>query len=124
MNDEVEFTITRGTLKIPDDSTPIIYIGPGTGIAPMRSIIASRIAKGVRGDLIFFGSRNKNADFFYGKEFSEYDREGKCRLITAFSRDQENKVYVQHRIKEEAKEVWRILCEENGVVLLSGYCRS
>jgi hypothetical protein len=51
----------KGTLKIPDGSTPIIYIGPGTGVAPMRSILASRIAKGARGDMVFFGARNRDA---------------------------------------------------------------
>lgn len=120
-SDVVEFTITKGTLTLPSESTPIIYIGPGTGIAPMRSILSSRIANGVRGDMLFFGARNRDADFFYQNEFEEYHREEKCMLFTAFSRDQDKKIYVQHRIKENAKEVWRVLGEKKGVVLLSGY---
>jgi len=87
---------------------PIIMIGPGTGIAPFRAFLQERRAIGARGrNWLFFGNPYRNTDFLYGDELLDYRRDGLLhRLDTAFSRDQDEKVYVQHRMLESAAELW------------------
>ncbi len=94
-----------------DDATPIIMVGPGTGVAPFRSFVQDRAARGVRSPAwLFFGDQRKDHDFLYAEEWAEHLRTGALtRLDTAFSRDQERKVYVQDRMRENAAELWRWL---------------
>jgi len=95
-------------LPPPDDETPIILCGPGTGIAPFRAFLEERRATAARGRTwLFFGEVSARTDFFYESEWQEFLADGTLtRLSTAFSRDQERKVYVQHRMEEEAAELW------------------
>ena len=81
-------------------------IGPGTGIAPFRSFLAHRDATGAEGkNWLFFGEQHFVLDFYYQTEIQEWITTGVLsKLDTAFSRDQEQKIYVQDRIKEKAKE--------------------
>ena len=94
-----------------DPATPIIMGGPGTGIAPFRSFLHERKAAGANGRAwLFFGHQREACDFFYKEELSELMRGGTLtRLSTAFSRDQERKVYVQDRMLEEGAELYRWL---------------
>ncbi|MGY5709913.1 assimilatory sulfite reductase (NADPH) flavoprotein subunit [Vibrio cincinnatiensis] len=95
--------------KLPeDDHTPIIMVGPGTGIAPFRSFIQERDNRGASGkNWLFFGDRTFTQDFLYQTEWQKYLKSGALsRLEVAFSRDQHEKVYVQHRILEQAEQVW------------------
>lgn len=87
---------------------PIIMIGPGTGIAPFRAFLQERRATGARGrNWLFFGNPHQETDFLYGDELLEYSHDGLlARLDTAFSRDQDHKVYVQHRMLENAAALW------------------
>jgi len=97
------------TFRLPrDPSTDIIMCGPGTGIAPFRAFVQQRILDGAPGrNWLFFGEQHRDTDFLYGDEWVNYQRQGKLhRLDLAFSRDQEHKVYVQHRMLEQAKELW------------------
>jgi len=95
-----------------DPSAPIIMIGPGTGVAPFRAFLQERIEQGAPGkNWLFFGERNRASDYFYEKEFEQWRLEGKLRLDLAFSRDQEEKIYVQHRMQENAQEIWAYLQE-------------
>ena len=97
------------TFRLPkDNSKDIIMVGPGTGIAPFRAFLEQRILEGAKGrNWLVFGEQHAATDFLYGEEFQEYQRKGMLqRLDTAFSRDQANKVYVQHRLLENAKELW------------------
>jgi sulfite reductase (NADPH) flavoprotein alpha-component len=91
-----------------DPSTPIIMVGPGTGIAPFRAFLQDRQADGITGNTwLFFGEQRRKSDFLYGEEFAEMLKNGVLsRLSTAFSRDQEYKIYVQHRMMEEGRDVW------------------
>ena len=91
-----------------DASTPIIMVGPGTGIAPFRAFLQDRQADGITGNTwLFFGEQRRKSDFLYGEEFAEMLKNGVLsRLSTAFSRDQEYKIYVQHRMMEEGRDVW------------------
>ncbi|HTI99264.1 MAG TPA: sulfite reductase [NADPH] flavoprotein alpha-component, partial [Dongiaceae bacterium] len=88
--------------------TPIIMVGPGTGVAPFRGFLHERRATGARGrNWLFFGEQRAATDFYYAEELQPMVADGHLtRLDTAFSRDQEQKVYVQHRLLEQAAAVW------------------
>ena len=95
--------------KLPEDSsTPIIMVGPGTGIAPFRAFIEERKAQGSSGkNWLFFGDRSKNTDYLYGDEWEAYQKDGILnQLDLAWSRDQAEKVYVQHKMLEKKGELW------------------
>jgi sulfite reductase (NADPH) flavoprotein alpha-component len=87
--------------------TPMIMVGPGTGLAPFRAFIEERRTLGMRGrNWLFFGEQRSASDFFYGDQFLGYVKDGLLRLDTAFSRDQPQKIYVQHRMRERARDLW------------------
>ena len=89
--------------KLPEDGdTPIIMVGPGTGIAPFRAFVEERAATGAIGkSWLFFGDQHRATDYLYGDEWDRYLAEGRLsRIDLAFSRDQAEKVYVQHRMLE------------------------
>lgn len=105
-----------------DDDLPIIMVGPGTGIAPFRAFLEERAARGVTDGYawLFFGARNGATDFLYREELEHYRESGVLtRLDTAFSRDQEEKVYVQHRMWQHAADLWAWL-EAGAVVYVCG----
>jgi sulfite reductase (NADPH) flavoprotein alpha-component len=91
--------------------TPMIMVGPGTGIAPFRAFLAERGAAGHKGkNWLFFGDQRQAADFLYEDEIQSFQSSGVLtHLSTAFSRDQEKKVYVQHRMLEQGKEIFEWL---------------
>lgn len=100
--------------KIPDDSdAPLIMVGPGTGIAPFRAFIEERQAIGANGkNWLFFGDQHYLTDFLYQTEWQSYLSDGiLTKLDVAFSRDQANKIYVQDRMRENAKELYNWLQE-------------
>ncbi|MFZ8766361.1 assimilatory sulfite reductase (NADPH) flavoprotein subunit [Vibrio harveyi] len=104
------FVEHNNNFKLPqDDNTPIIMVGPGTGIAPFRSFIQERDNRNAEGkNWLFFGDRTFTQDFLYQVEWQKYLKSGLLtRLDVAFSRDQAEKVYVQHRILENAEQVWQ-----------------
>jgi sulfite reductase (NADPH) flavoprotein alpha-component len=95
--------------RLPEDpATPTIMVGPGTGIAPFRAYLQERRATGATGkNWLFFGDQRESVDFLYREEFEAFLQEGVLtRLDTAFSRDQEEKHYVQHRMLEHAHELY------------------
>ncbi len=99
--------VAHGFRLPADTSRPIIMIGPGTGIAPFRAFLEERRAIGATGrNWLFFGDQRRDHDFLYRDELDAWQRDGHARLETAFSRDQGEKVYVQHRMRENAAELW------------------
>jgi sulfite reductase (NADPH) flavoprotein alpha-component len=95
--------------RLPEDpSVPIIMVGPGTGLAPFRAYLQERAAIGAPGEnWLIFGEQRSKCDFFYEEEFLAFQKQGiLTRFDTAFSRDQDHKVYVQHRLLERSKEVY------------------
>ncbi len=100
--------------RIPQDpETPIIMVGPGTGVAPFRAFLQHREATGARGkNWLFFGERRFRTDFLYQIEFQRWLKSGLLtRLDVAFSRDQPEKIYVQHRMWERSRELFAWLEE-------------
>lgn len=94
---------------LPDDkSTDIIMVGPGTGIAPFRAFMEQRVFDGGSGkNWLFFGDQSAKTEFYYKDEIESWIDEGHLfRFTTAWSRDQKEKIYVQHRLKEYGAEVW------------------
>lgn len=91
-----------------DGAVDAIMVGPGTGIAPFRAFVQDRVASGATGrNWVFFGDQHRATDFLYEEDWMNWVKEGKiARLHTAFSRDQENKIYVQDRMRENAAELW------------------
>jgi sulfite reductase (NADPH) flavoprotein alpha-component len=95
--------------RLPEDlSAPIIMIGVGTGLAPYRGYLQEREAAGASGrNWLFFGEQRRTANFYHEQELNSYTASGLLtRFETAFSRDQSQKVYVQHRIREAGRDVW------------------
>jgi sulfite reductase (NADPH) flavoprotein alpha-component len=95
--------------RLPKDpTTPLIMIGPGTGIAPFRAFLQERRATGATGrNWLFFGNRNCGSDFIYRDEILAYEQDGfLTRLDLAFSRDQPKKIYVQTRMRERGAELY------------------
>ena len=95
---------------------PMIMVGPGTGIAPFRAFLEERRASGAKGkNWLFFGDQRSATDFLFREEIETMQREGTLhRLDLAFSRDQAEKIYVQNRMTEHAKELYALLEEGGG----------
>ncbi|KAL2782292.1 NADPH-dependent diflavin oxidoreductase 1 isoform d [Daubentonia madagascariensis] len=106
----VPLWVQPGGLAFPETpDTPVIMVGPGTGVAPFRAAIQERVAQGRTGNILFFGCRWRDQDFYWEAEWQDLERKGCLTLVTAFSREQERKVYVQHRLRELGPLVWELL---------------
>ncbi|PYF09105.1 assimilatory sulfite reductase (NADPH) flavoprotein subunit [Ureibacillus chungkukjangi] len=97
--------------KLPADDAPIIMVGPGTGVAPFRSFIQEREERGAEGkSWLFFGDQHFVTDFLYQTEWQGWLKSGVLtKLDVAFSRDKEEKVYVQHKMQKHAAELFQWL---------------
>ncbi len=103
------FVHSNKAFRLPEDGdTPILMVGPGTGIAPFRAFLEERRETGAKGkNWLFFGSPYRATDFLYEEELSAMKKSGVLqRLDLAFSRDQAQKIYVQHRMEEHGTEIW------------------
>uniref|UniRef100_A0A670YNY4 NADPH-dependent diflavin oxidoreductase 1 n=1 Tax=Pseudonaja textilis TaxID=8673 RepID=A0A670YNY4_PSETE len=117
----VPLWVKKGTLRFPGEpATPAVMIGPGTGVAVFRAAIQERVAQGKTGNCLFFGCRNRAGDFYCQAEWEELVKKGLLVLFVAFSRDQEEKIYVQHRIREKAALVWELVKHKEAHIYLSG----
>jgi sulfite reductase (NADPH) flavoprotein alpha-component len=108
--------------KLPaNPDAPMIMIGAGTGIAPFRAFLHERLVLGQRGkNWLFFGSRSADSDFLYREELESMRSDGHLsRLDTAFSQDQDEKVYVQHRMLQNGPQIWNWL-EEGASIYVCG----
>jgi len=95
--------------KLPGKGeTPIIMIGPGTGVAPFRAFLEERQVTGATGkNWLFFGDQNRSTDFLYEEQLTSWVTDGHlARLDLALSRDQPEKIYVQNRMLQNAAELW------------------
>jgi len=106
------FVESNNNFRLPEnDDTPVIMIGPGTGIAPFRAFLQERDARGASGkNWLFFGNPHFTQDFLYQVELQNYLKQGLLsKLDVAFSRDTAEKVYVQHKLLKQAAELWQWL---------------
>jgi len=115
-------SITTSHFRLPKDpATPVIMIGPGTGIAPFRAFLQHRAATGAKGRTwLFFGDQRAATDFLFEPELRAWLADGTLsRLDTAFSRDQAQKIYVQDRMRDHQADLWRWL-QEGGHLYVCG----
>lgn len=117
---------TKSAFRLPTDpKTPVIMIGPGTGLAPFRGFLQERAALKAKGEtvgpgVLFFGCRRPDQDFIYADELKAFERDGLAKLHVAFSRtDGQPKQYVQDLIKHQGDELWRLL-EQGAVIYVCG----
>lgn len=105
------FVHSNKNFRLPEDgATPIIMVGPGTGIAPFRAFWQQRVADQATGPMwLFFGNPYKATDGCYEDELEELVSSGKLKLSVAWSRDQAQKVYVQHLMEQAGEEIWQWL---------------
>ena len=116
------FVESNANFKLPvDDNAPVIMVGPGTGIAPFRAFLQERDNRDAAGkNWLFFGDRTFTQDFLYQVEWQQYLKSGLLtKLDVAFSRDQAEKVYVQHRLLDQAESIWAWL-QEGAYVYVCG----
>jgi len=116
------FVTPNNVFRVPDnDDLPMIMVGPGTGIAPFRAFLQERHTRGAKGkNWLFFGDRNAATDFIYRDELEEMQQSGLLnRLDLAFSRDQEEKIYVQDKMREHGAELFDWL-EQGGYFFVCG----
>jgi len=113
IDQEIPVYIERNPgFRLPEnEKTPIIMVGAGTGVAPFRAFLQHREAGNLKGkSWLFFGERRFFSDFLYQVEWQKYLKKGYLEKIDlAFSRDQEEKIYVQHRLAEQQTEIFRWL---------------
>lgn len=125
----VPIFIRKSQFRLPTKpQTPIIMIGPGTGVAPFRGFIQERFSskedgKQVGQTVLYFGCRKKTEDYIYQEEFEKYENNGLLTLKLAFSRDQPQKVYVTHLLEKDADLIWNIF-ENNGHLYICGDAKS
>jgi sulfite reductase alpha subunit-like flavoprotein len=113
--------ISAPTLTMPQSiDTPVILVGPGTGVAPMRAFLEYRIAQGAGPNTtLYFGCRSAKADLYYAEEWEAMRKQG-VRVEVAASRDQEAKIYVQDLIKKDKDLIQEWVQQRRGHVYISG----
>ncbi|ETN60137.1 nadph cytochrome P450 [Anopheles darlingi] len=109
----------------PKPETPIIMVGPGTGIAPFRGFIQERDfnqqeGKNIGQTILYFGCRKRTEDYIYENELEDYEKRGIVHLRVAFSRDQEKKVYVTHLLEQDTDLIWNVIGENKGHFYICG----
>ena len=106
-------------MTLPSPSSPLLLICAGTGIAPIRSLLYTRLhARPTAETMLVFGCRFRDKDYYYREEIEEIETQG-VTVRVAFSRDGAKKSYVQHIIKEEKDRIWSLI-QAGGHVLVSG----
>jgi NADPH-ferrihemoprotein reductase len=116
------------SFRLPQDTTrPIILIGPGTGIAPMRALLQERsyqkqvLKKTVGPNVLYFGCKKRSQDFLYQDELQAFAKDGILnQMHLAFSREQSNKVYVQHLLASNAKDTWDLIDAQGAYIYVCG----
>ncbi|KAK2144296.1 hypothetical protein LSH36_770g01014 [Paralvinella palmiformis] len=117
----VPLWVKKGTVRFPSDpETPVIMVGPGTGVAPFRSYIADRVKDENGGNVLFFGCRNRAKDYFFQSEWQEYEKANLLQVYPAFSRDQAKKIYVQDKMLEQSALIWDLINNKRGWFMLAG----
>jgi sulfite reductase (NADPH) flavoprotein alpha-component len=108
-----------------DPNTPLIMIGPGTGIAPFRAFLQERQARGAKGkNWLFFGAQREKCDYAYKEDWEKFSHDGLLtKLDCAWSRDQAHKIYVQDKLLENASEIWKWIDNDGAQFFVCGDAR-
>jgi sulfite reductase (NADPH) flavoprotein alpha-component len=108
-----------------DPNTPLIMIGPGTGIAPFRAFLQERQARGAKGkNWLFYGAQREKCDYAYKEDWEKFSRDGLLtKLDCAWSRDQAHKIYVQNKLLENAPEIWKWIDSDGAQFFVCGDAR-
>ncbi|DBA86516.1 TPA: hypothetical protein ACH3X2_005492 [Trebouxia sp. C0005] len=121
VGDRIPIFVRHSSFKLPKQmGTPIVMVGPGTGLAPFRGFLQERAALLKSGiqlgpAYLFFGCRKKSQDYIYEQELAMYSRNGVLqKLFVAFSRDAADKVYVQYQMQQQATDIAEVLFKEQG----------
>lgn len=117
------FIQSNKNFRVPTDGNlPIMMVGPGTGVAPFRGFLQERRARGDSGkNWLFFGEQHAATDFYYQDELEEFQKQGVLtELSLAFSRDQQQKIYVQDRMRENGEKIWNWIDAEGGYFYVCG----
>ncbi|XP_051786766.1 P450 (cytochrome) oxidoreductase b isoform X2 [Erpetoichthys calabaricus] len=127
----VPMYVRKSQFRLPFKSnTPVIMIGPGTGIAPFVGFVQERAwlkqqGKEVGETVLYYGCRHKNEDYLYQEELEQFEKEGVLtKLNVAFSRDQPEKVYVQHLLKRNKEHLWKLINTDNAHIYVCGDARN
>ncbi|XP_074017030.1 NADPH--cytochrome P450 reductase isoform X3 [Numenius arquata] len=130
-NSLVPMYVRKSQFRLPfKPSTPVIMIGPGTGIAPFIGFIQERAwlkqqGKEVGDTVLYYGCRREREDYLYREELARFHQEGVLtQLNVAFSRDQAEKVYVQHLLKKNKENIWKLINEGNAHIYVCGDARN
>jgi sulfite reductase alpha subunit-like flavoprotein len=138
----IQIEFRKGLIRLPiNPETPLICIGPGTGVAPMRSVIEDRLHGGshcklfslfslswliiylLLANFLYFGCRSASKDQHYASEWRSYSENQQMHYRAAFSRDGpegEKRTYVQDLIHQDSKQIWNLVGEQKSWVLISG----
>lgn len=124
-NYTVPVWVAPGTISFPRrPEDHVIMIGPGTGCAPFRAYIEERVAAQCKGNMLFFGCRSEHADYFFRREWLPLVSDGWLQLCCAFSRDQQHKEYVQHKLLAAGQAVWEWLGGGDCHVFIAGNAKN
>ncbi|CAF0827749.1 unnamed protein product [Rotaria sordida] len=124
--DRFPIYIRKSTFRLPFKfQIPIIMIGPGTGLAPFRGFIQERNhfktqGKPVGETILYYGCRNRTEDYLYEEELNYFVNEKVLELHVAFSRDQEEKIYVTHLLKSHGQRIWKLIKEDSASLYVCG----
>ncbi|XP_015598429.1 NADPH--cytochrome P450 reductase isoform X3 [Cephus cinctus] len=126
----VPIFVRKSQFRLPTrPATPVIMVGPGTGLAPFRGFIqerdiARKEGKEVGDTILYFGCRRRHEDYLYKEELEEFEKNGTLKLHTAFSREQAQKEYVTHLLENNKEEIWSVIGEKNGHIYICGDARN
>eukprot|EP00544_Gedaniella_sp_CCMP2646_P014092 CAMPEP_0202480962 /NCGR_PEP_ID=MMETSP1361-20130828/745_1 /ASSEMBLY_ACC=CAM_ASM_000849 /TAXON_ID=210615 /ORGANISM="Staurosira complex sp., Strain CCMP2646" /LENGTH=682 /DNA_ID=CAMNT_0049108445 /DNA_START=21 /DNA_END=2069 /DNA_ORIENTATION=- len=118
----------ESTFRLPQETTrPILMVGPGTGIAPMRALLQERsyqresLKQPVGTNILYFGCKKRDMDYLYEDEIDQYRNQGDLGVYhVAFSREQKEKVYVQHLLSENAEDTWDCIDSQGASIFVCG----
>jgi NADPH-ferrihemoprotein reductase len=126
VNSKIPIFVKNSLFKLPADSSrPILMIAAGTGLAPFRGFLQERIhlkesGKTVGQNILYFGCFGRKMDFLYGDELEAAVAKGNLQLVTAFSHEQPQMIFVQHRLKENAQQIWSLVHENKSFIYVCG----
>ncbi|KAG8872449.1 NAPDH-dependent diflavin reductase, partial [Tulasnella sp. 332] len=113
--------LEKGMMRLPEDrSKPVIMIGPGTGVAPLRAMVEERVRDGANDNTLYFGCRSAAADCHYHEDWKALEEKGALRCRIAASRDQDRKIYVQNLLEDDSAIISDLLARKGGFVYICG----